>query len=209
MVTFFRRRERKLLARRATPGLRPQPRHSANYQNNSFQRFPHKPQTLENSQVAILCLSATATATAAACACCVPSRGPTGRCLRIPVGCLQSAEAGIRPGGRPPFLCATRKEAPIRAPQSATPSRCEGANLRRGACGVRRGTHCALRAPFGQPRRVSARSGRVLRHTRHPANTPPQAQPEGGVKPPTGHRCARPRGVQALRAAQAKPSRAQ
>ena len=27
--------------------------------------------------------------------------------------------------------------------QSATPSRCEGANLRRGACGVRRGTHCA------------------------------------------------------------------
>ena len=28
-------------------------------------------------------------------------------------------------------------------PQSATPSRCEGANLRRGVCGVRRGTHCA------------------------------------------------------------------
>ncbi len=27
--------------------------------------------------------------------------------------------------------------------QSATPSRCEGANLRRGACGVRRITHCA------------------------------------------------------------------
>ena len=92
---------------------------------------------------------------------------------------LQRAEAGIRPGGRPPFLCATRKEAPIRAPQSATPSRCEGANLRRGACGVRRGTHCALRAPFGQPRRVSARSGCVLRHTRHPASTPTQAQPEG------------------------------
>ena len=141
LVTFFRRGERKLLACRATPGLRTQPRHSANYQNNSFQRFPHKPQTLENSQVAILCLSATATA--AACACCVPSRGPTGRCLRIRVGYLQSAEAGIRPGGRPPFLCATRKEAPIRAPQSATPSRCEGVNLRRGAYGVRRGTHCA------------------------------------------------------------------
>ena len=53
------------------------------------------------------------------------------------------AEAGSRPGGRPPFLCATSKEEPIRAPQSATPSRCEGANLRRGACGVRRITHCA------------------------------------------------------------------
>jgi len=29
LVTFFRRRERKLLARRATPGLRPQPEHTA------------------------------------------------------------------------------------------------------------------------------------------------------------------------------------
>ena len=28
LVTFFRRRERKLLARRATPGLRPQPKHA-------------------------------------------------------------------------------------------------------------------------------------------------------------------------------------
>ena len=42
-------------------------------------------------------------------------------------------------------------------PQSATPSLCEGANLRRGGCGVRRGTRFALRAPLGQPRRVRAR----------------------------------------------------
>ena len=123
--------------------------------------------------------------------CCVPS-------LR--------AEAGSRPGGRPPFLSATRKEAKKRAPQSAAPSGQPASGCLRGApwnslraCG----------APFGQPRRVSARSGCVLRHTRHPASTPPQAQPEGGWKPDTGHRCARPRGVQALRAAQAKPSRAQ
>ena len=42
-------------------------------------------------------------------------------------------------------------------PQSATPALCSGANLRRGGCGVRRGTRFALRAPLGQPRRVSSR----------------------------------------------------
>ena len=41
----------------------------------------------------------------------------------------------------------------------------------------------------------------------HPANAPPQAQPEGGEKN-TGHRCARPRGAQALRATHARPSAA-
>jgi len=43
-------------------------------------------------------------------------------------------------------------------PQSATPALRYGANLRRGDCGVRRGTRFALRAPLGQPRRVRARS---------------------------------------------------
>ncbi len=43
-------------------------------------------------------------------------------------------------------------------PQSATPALRYGANLRRGDCGVRRGTRFALRAPLGQPRRVSSRS---------------------------------------------------
>ena len=42
--------------------------------------------------------------------------------MRIREGYLQSAKAGTRPGGRPPFLCATRKEAPIRAPQPAAPA---------------------------------------------------------------------------------------
>ena len=121
---------------------------------------------------------------------------------------LQRAEAGIRPGGRPPFLCATRKEAPIRAPQSATPSRCEGVNLRRGACGVRRGTHCAPAALRSDNHGESVDEACALRRACHLASTPTQAQPEGGWKPDTGHRCARPRGVQALRAAQAKPSAA-
>ena len=44
---------------------------------------------------------------------------------------------------------------------------------------MRRVTHCALRAPFKQTRRVSSRSMRVLRHACHPATAPPQAQPEG------------------------------
>ena len=116
-----------------------------------------------------------------------------------------SAEAGTRPGGRPPFLCATRKEAKKRAPPSAAPAGQPASGCLRGA------PHNSLRccaAAFRQMRRVRSRSGCVLRHTRHPASTPPQAQPEGGWKPDTGHRCARPRGVQALRAAQAKPSAA-
>ena len=74
------------------------------------------------------------------------------------------------------FLVRDKKGGKEARPTVATPSRCEGANLRRGACGVRRGTHCALRASFGQPRRVRSRSGCVLRHTRHPASIPPQAQ---------------------------------
>jgi len=112
--------------------------------------------------------------------------------MRIPVGYLQSAEAGIRPGGRPPFLCATRKEAKKRAPQPAAPAGQPAPGCLRGA------PHNSLRccaAAFGQMRRVRSRSGCVLRHTRHPASTPPQAQSEGGCKPDTGHRCARPQAL--------------
>ena len=41
----------------------------------------------------------------------------------------------------------------------------------------------------------------------HPASTPPQAQPQGVEQPDTGHRCARPRWAQALRAAQRQAER--
>ncbi len=81
-------------------------------------------------------------------------------------------------------------------PQSATPSRCEGADLRRCGCGVRRGTRFALRAPLGQPRRVRSRSSRA------PARLPPRNCPGAGAarrgwgaeqpNSHTGHRCARP-----------------
>jgi hypothetical protein len=49
----------------------------------------------------------------------------------------------------------------------------------------------ACSASFRQPRPVRSRSGCILRCSRHPANTPPQAHPEGR-EDQTGHRCARP-----------------
>ena len=88
-------------------------------------------------------------------------------------------------------------------PQSATPSRCEGANLRRGDCGVRR-VELALRL------RRAARTTTASQFTRHgrfdahayPTTAPPQAQPAGGwaVEHPTAEQasnrtglcCARP-----------------
>jgi hypothetical protein len=50
------------------------------------------------------------------------------------------AEAGTRPGGRPPFLSRDKKGGADSAPHSLRPLR---GNLRRGACGVRRITHYA------------------------------------------------------------------
>ena len=77
-------------------------------------------------------------------------------------------------------------------PKSATPSLCYGANLWRGACGVCRRTHCALRASFRQLRQISLRKHARFDAHAHPASTPPQAQPQGVEQPDTGHRCARP-----------------
>ena len=51
--------------------------------------------------------------------------------------------------------------------------------------GVRRRTHCALRAPFKQLRQVSARSACVLRHTHPPPALRFSARTEGN--PGSGH----------------------
>jgi hypothetical protein len=89
------------------------------------------------------------------------------------------AEAGSHPGGRGTFLCFAKEKYPKeRRPNCLRPLR---GKLRRCVCGLRRGTRYALRAALGQPRRVSSRSMRVLRHACHPANTPPQAQPDGSL----------------------------
>ena len=110
------------------------------------------------------------------------------------MGCMPwlRAEAGSRPGGRPPFLARASKGGKRTRPAACDPSAMRWGNLRRGACGVRRKTLYALRAPFEQLRRVRSRSGRTLRCVRHPASTTPQAQSEG-VDAYTGRRCARPR----------------
>ena len=88
-------------------------------------------------------------------------------------------------------------------PQSATPSLCEGANLRRVGCGVRRRTHFAL-ARSVQTTAASqfTKHGRFDAHA-HPATAPPQAQPAGGEHPNShsGLRCARPSMRCALRKA--------
>ena len=81
--------------------------------------------------------------------------------------------------------------------------------------GVRRRTHCALRAPFKQLRQVSARSACVLRHTHAPPALRFSARAEGN--PGCGHphgpllRCAALGPIsraQAPRAAQTGPSEA-
>ena len=84
-------------------------------------------------------------------------------------------------------------------PQSATPSRCYGANLQRGVCGVRRGTRYALARCA---RTTTARQ--ITKHARSDAHATPQTprrrRSQKGVGSPTagqpnnhsGHCCARP-----------------
>ena len=91
-------------------------------------------------------------------------------------------------GGRPAsdsLSFASPKESKQRKgdPQSATPSRCEGADLRRGGCGVRRGTHCAPLALRSDSRGESVDEAAAHLRDCHPATAPAQAQPEG-----LGHR---------------------
>jgi len=94
------------------------------------------------------------------------------------------AEAGSRPAGEVLFFASPKKSTQKKGdPQSATPSRCEGANLRRGGCGVRRGTHCAALQLRSDIHGESEHEARALRRACHPPNAPPQAQPAGGGQP--------------------------
>ena|GEM_PF-1019643 len=87
------------------------------------------------------------------------------------------------PAGHLLFLSRQEKKAKEGDPKSATPSRCEGANLRRCACGVRRGTRFALRAPLEQPRQARARSMRAPTRM-PPLNHPAAGAATRGLKPP-------------------------
>ena len=96
------------------------------------------------------------------------------------------AKGGCRdvpPAGHLLFLRRQEKKAKEGDPQSATPALRYGANLRRGGCGVRRGTR------FAAAQRRSDSHGEsddeAWAHWRpcHPATAPPQAQPAGGGQP--------------------------
>ncbi len=88
-------------------------------------------------------------------------------------------------------------------PQSATPALRYGANLRRCACGARRGTRIAAAQRRSDSHGESDHEAWALRRPCHPATTPPQAQPAGGEQPNShsGRRCARPKKCGALRVA--------
>ena len=87
-------------------------------------------------------------------------------------------EAGSRPVGRGTFLCFAKET----YPKERRPSVCGpfGANLRRGACGVRRITHCAPAALRSDKRGESVHEACARGRACHPASTPPQAQPARG-----------------------------
>ena len=111
------------------------------------------------------------------------------------------AGAGSRPGGRGTCSLLRQRKVPKRKAtlQSATPSRCYGANLRRGVCGVRRGTRFAL----ARCARTTTAS-QITKHAREGAHATPQTprrrRSQKGVGSPkarqpnshTGHCCAWP-----------------
>ena len=115
----------------------------------------------------------------------------------------------MRPAAQ--FLSLTRQR---KKPKKGDPTGCDPCaslrgNLCRRAVGVgRRNSLRACSAPLRQLRPVSSRSACMLRCTRHPANTPPQAHPEGKRNSHTGHRVARPRGSRREALAQSGPSAA-
>ena len=88
------------------------------------------------------------------------------------------------PAGHLLFLSRQEKKAKEGDPKSATPSRREGANLRRCACGVRRGTHYAA-----AQLRSNNHGESVYASMRAPTRMPPRNHPAAGaatrgLKPP-------------------------
>ena len=99
------------------------------------------------------------------------------------------------PAGEALFFASPKKSTQKKgAPQSATPALRYGANLRRCACGVRRGTRFAAAQRRSDSHGESDHEAWALRRPCHPATAPPQAQPAGGEHPNShsGRRCARP-----------------
>ena len=111
-----------------------------------------------------------------------------GRCCRARLfwqhACVEGGSRVVAPAGDSLFFASPKKSKQKKGdPQSATPSRCEGANLRRGACGVRRRTHCAPLALRSDNCGESVHEACAHWRACHPATAPPQAQPAGVGQP--------------------------
>ena len=94
-------------------------------------------------------------------------------------------EPGLGPAADSLFFASPKKS----KQKKGDPAVCDpcGANLRRGVCGVRRGTRYAL----ARCARTTTAS-QLTRHARsdahaHPATAPPQAQPDGGGERTSQH----------------------
>src|SRR3989344_4680109 len=129
--------------------------------------------------------------------------------------CVERGGRAVAPAGDSLFFASPKKSKQKKGdPQSATPSLCEGANLRRGGCGVRRGTRFAPAARRSDNHGESVHEAWALRRPCPPTTAPPQAPPAGGGLPntPTTPRALASPGpsarAQAPRAAQAGPSAA-
>ncbi len=77
------------------------------------------------------------------------------------------------------FRFAERKSPKKGRPPVCDPFAVRRGNLRRGGCGVRRGTHCAAVQLRSDSHGESEHEARALRRACHPATAPPQAQPAG------------------------------
>ena len=83
----------------------------------------------------------------------LPCHDYSGLVLTLPGRCF--SRPGLGPAADLPFFDSSKKRRPKKDdPNVRDPFASLRGNLRRAACGVRRRTHCALRAPFKQLRRV-------------------------------------------------------
>ena len=123
--------------------------------------------------------------------------------LVVQHACAECGCRDVRPAAHLLFLRRQEKKAKEGDPQSATPALRYGANLRRCACGVRRGTRFAAAQRRSDSHGESDHEAWAHGRPCHPATPPPQAQPAGGEHPKShsGRRCARPKKCCALRKA--------
>ena len=108
-----------------------------------------------------------------------------GRCA-----CVECGGRVVAPAGDSLFFASPKKSKQKKGdPQSATPTRCVGANLRRGGCGVRRGTRFAPAARRSDNHGESVHEAWALRRPCYPRNRPDAGASSRGwtAEHPNGH----------------------